>query len=821
MKIPYVVLTLPFVLVLLSSTAYTAVRIGDEECEPLLVSRGDYEGAISKPWLRDQTLSLEDRLYREFLYEAFGFLADHMRWPSQEESRGLYSRAIATLIGGDSPDLVVESPENLLQKRPPTMSDFQVWFPNRYFYVRRKIASFYIRAVRQTDLEKRFRTVATSPSHELLFYAAIKGKTNGGPTLLRDYVQGKLTLEALRDLYEPDRYSLDRHGAFPQPLIFPNGQDELEKAARMDAPFAFAQFIDTRKIVTRERAEKTLSALEHASGFVAVSWTSGKPLQQDFFDLLLKYVEERDYVLLVGPTQQTYEGLPEIFIEHPRVHVLTHTIENNFLKISNEPINPDIENPLTELKKAGRYKPGQIVLVFHPHLMLEHVPTTTNEIGSVALLSSGSLNQSFAPFSAVTQGRRKIANKGFHTVRAWAFEKADHLAGFDSNGIQNSWHYRPLNFYDDREFDGTTGFIDIGKNFRFNYAKGRNLEVVPAPVEVLYKGDPHDPETDPRPAAALVRDLGLNTDTHATFISGDTFDFASISHHLDGRRLDQQMAYQHDSLSLQNAVNGVIQTVSSLLQRYPQARYAQIVGNHDEWLTRLLNQTPDVQNIINGDFIDELNFVVKTLHMNVWEYIFKEREKILNALLTAYPDKRVHIIRRLLPVYDPDRIDILDRVRFYVGPEHRKNSVGDHGDRASYGKRNPSLKDHAKGMPEGGGVTGHTHKPGIYKDNMDPGTMGPLAPTYGKGFQSATGQGVVLIYENGTKQLFLFNQKAGSFIQHDVNQVKNPGRFFGDHRLKIISNDNDLVDKHEGLEVIRRELENLKSLTNPEKVPPL
>lgn len=808
---------------MIASPVFAAINPRDGDCEVGLVSRADYEGEVSRPWRKKTSrLSLEEKLHREFLYESTGFLADHLRWPNAAEAEEIFDNAKASLTVKDDADtnLKLEDYElaQFSTKFEKAMVDFKSWFPNRYFYVRRKIASAYIRGVRQSDLEKRFRTVATTPSDELFFVSAIKSKTNGGPRLMLDYVRSEFSLEHFKDLFRPDRASVPRQGIFPQPLIFAGGPAEVEQAARFDAPFAFLNFVNTDRLVTPERAAKTLSAVENSRGFIAISWTSGKPIAQDFLNSLIQMAEEKDLVILVGPTLQNFDGIPEIFLTHPRIHIVTETIENAALKISNEPINPDTENPLAGIKKPGRYRPGQSVIVFHPHQMMESVATGSNSLAPVMIMSTGSINEVFSPYSSASQGRTKESNKVFHKMKAWIFEKGDSISSFDPDGTQNIWHPRPVSFYDDRSYNGTAGFIDrsIAYQYRYDQNGNKEFERIQLDPEVLYLGDPHDPVTDPAFVRSLVEDLGLPTYTETAFQGGDTFDFGAISHWSMEKMVEMNLKFQKNDVMALQQVNGVIQMINALLQRYPNARYRQIVGNHDEWLTKLLDRTPDMQRVINGDFLDELNFAVKTLKLNIWEYIFKHREQLLNMFLAAHPDRRSEILRRVLPVYAPDRIDVLDRgAQYQIGPEHRKNDLARHGDRSVYGMKVSTLKGHAKAMPEGGGVTGHTHRLGIYGETMDPGAMAPVESEYGKGFDSAAGQALVAIYPNGTKQMWIFNRKAGTFHTRDPKKILPTAKFFGDDVLRSIPNDNQRVNKEEGLEQIWRELEHLRRLTAP------
>ncbi len=771
----------------------------------------------SDPWELSQDMQVvEDSasskdLYVQFLRLSVEHLITTYRWPNPKEAERILWRA-KDLTASEEEDEVEEvTVESLLASRTDLMGDAAQLFPNKFLYLQRKIASQFIRAVRQSDLAKRFRTVPTTPSDEHFFLAAIKGKTNGGPALLMEVVQGRLTHEHFLDLYVPGRESEARTGHFPQPLVFPDGVDGVERLARFDAPFAFHSYVDTRKMVTPERAEKTLAAMERSKGFIAVSWTSGRKIVPLWLKSLQAIAEKNDFVILIGATLNSWEGFPTELLDEPRIHLVTHDIGNDSLKISTEPINPDIEDPIPESRKPGRFEPNQNVLVFHPHLRLETVPTGSNDVAPVLLMSSGSLTEGESVYSSPSQGRRKVRAKAFNKLKAWVFEKSDGQASLDPEGNRNLWHPTPISYADDREFGGTAGTVFRGIGYEFD-AKGE-LHIRRQDPLIWYLGDEHIPNTDPEVVAAMLRDLDLPSDTHVIFQSGDTFDFSSISHWYDDKKLDLNVRFQNGDVFLKKQVNAVIETINALLQRYPNARYRMIVGNHDEWLNRLLNRTPDYQAMINGDFIDELSFVVKNLGWNVWDYIFNRRQAFWESVLVNNPAQKQQILRRLRSVYAPERIDVVQRGEdLMVGPAHRKTDVGRHGDRASFGMKRPSLRAHALGMPEGGGVVGDSHRPGIFSEVYDVGTFSKINPDYGKGFNSPVGQAIAPVYRNGTKELFIYNRQARAFRPRDPTKVPLGSEFFGDDPLKIGVNDNEHVPKHEEFARIKDSIKCMEAL---------
>lgn len=766
---------------------------------------------------------VDAELYWAVLDDSTAFLLKHLRWPVGTEFTSIVSNAKAGIVRKTAKDdreiraieLANVTPEEILASSDAgIMKDFKTQFTERYLQLRRKMAAIFNRTIRQTDLEPRYRTPAKSPSMNLFFYAALKAKTNGGPQLLIDYVHNQFTMEHFKDLFIPNRLDVSRTGRFPQPLMFENGMKELENATRFDTPFAFRSFIDT-DIVNQERANRLQQALEKTKGFVAVSWTAGKPLNQDYLDALLAMLEERDWIMVVGPTQQIYDGLPEVLLNHPRIHILTHTIENRYLKLDNIPLNPNTEDPTSRVKTNV---PGQKVVLFHPNQMMKVKPSTTNEFLPNQVWVTGSLNEPFGPFATPSSGATNQANKAFHKMKFVVFEKGDSISQFDSDGLQNVWHARPVTFANDREQAGIAGFTDFFRSYSINYGVNgeRKLAVKTVDPNLIYLGDWHDRVTDPQFVKSLVDDIGLDTYTRVRFRTGDLWDGGSINHWLDGKWMTLNRKYQNGALSVLEEVNQMINSVNALLQRYPNARFEQIVGNHDEWLPRAMENPTDLHKVINGDFLDELGFAVKTLRMNVWDYIFKERQGIMERLLEKYPEKKREILSRVVPVFDPNRIDVLNRDQVsFVGPPWRRNATHFHGDKGS-GPKASSFKEQSKAMPEGGGVTGHTHSPKIYGELMDVGVMAHVVQDYTVGTFGAQGQGFSVIYDDGTKQLIMYDRLAGTFRQRDPEKVDSAEKFFGDEKLKVIPNDNDLVPKSEMEDKIQAELNRLKELVGCE-----
>jgi len=757
--------------------------------------------------------ALLERVYDRFLNLSSDYLFEHLRWPSRDRAELILDQVKASLAQVPAEQLASLGLDDLEPYFANITDDFRARFPTRFIALRRKIIAAFTRAVRQTDLPREIRLVPHAPADDLIFLAAVKAKNNGGPTLLQDYLQGELTLEHFRDLFLPERMSA-RCAPFSQPLMFPDGFKELERAAQFENPTSFYGYVD-RELVHKSRSERLIAAIEQTRGFVTVSWTAGKPLNQDFLDALLLLCEHKNFVLVVIPTQQNYAQLPEIFLTHPRIHILTHTIENASLRISNDPLNPYVENPIPRLKKSGRYRPGQMVIAGHPHTILEILPTGFNHLAPVMFMTTGTLNVPLGHYSSIGQGVGKVSNKGFWKARAWVFEKDFGRSEFDPDGSKNVWYSRPVSFADDSATEGVAGIHDLFETFRVrkNSENTRTFEIATVDPIAGYLGDYHDPVTDPNVVRALVSDLGIPTGTRMILLSGDILDNGAISHHALNRNMELHARFQEGGASLQQQINGVIQTINAFQQQFPNAIWGHIVGNHDEWLSRVLEKTPDVDNVINGSLIDELKFAVATLKFNLWEYVFRHRSVVLNTILANFPDKK-EILSRVLPVYDPSRIQIQDRgSSLFLGPPGRKNDVGRHGDRVSFGVKAASLRSQASGMPEGGGVTGHTHKPGMYDEVMDVGTASLTDLPYGRGFNSSVGQGLALIYPNGTKQLLLFNRRAGGFRPKRVD----PGdidvvRFFGEDRLVTLPNENERVNLAPYINEAWGELDRLKSL---------
>ena len=125
---------------------------------------------------------------------------------------------------------------------------------------------------------------------------------------------------------------------------------------------------------------------------------------------------------------------------------MTNTIANSRLKISSIGILPKNQNPFASLKKYGQFLPGQTIIVGHPQLAHEIIPTSSNHVQETALWSTGSLSKPLYPFAFPVQARTSNLAKNFHRNAFLVLEKNDGGSGLDERGVPNQWHVRQVEF---------------------------------------------------------------------------------------------------------------------------------------------------------------------------------------------------------------------------------------------------------------------------------------------------------------------------------------------------------------------------------------
>lgn len=333
--------------------------------------------------------------YKDELREdVIRFFSSRFRTPTLNEL------AQVKQIDSDTLLLFIPNPESLVKKALETN-------PTAIEKMKTILVSIYLRALSQKDIEDAHKTVRTTPSIESLFMA-LKA-TNVSPDLHKDISKGVFTLDHLKQLI--NKQFVTANSFFSIPLF--ESPKALENTARSLRPTAFKNFIPA-EVYNAERTTALMKALSEKQGFLVTSVNAGIPLDEAMLATMLKFSKEKNYDIIIIPTAGILDGLDSRLLEHPNIHVLTHTVENKFLKLWNIPVLPKNQNALASLTNSKQHKPMQTVIVGHPAIQHMNVPTATNHIRATSIWSVGSLSQNKYPFRHAVQGRTSALAKNQH-----------------------------------------------------------------------------------------------------------------------------------------------------------------------------------------------------------------------------------------------------------------------------------------------------------------------------------------------------------------------------------------------------------------------
>jgi hypothetical protein len=127
---------------------------------------------------------------------------------------------------------------------------------------------------------------------------------------------------------------------------------------------------------------------------------------------------------------------------------------------------------------------------------------------------------------------------------------------------------------------------------------------------------------------------------------------------------------------------------------------------------------------------------------------------------------------------------------YTVGPKHRQTQVENHGDKGASGARGSPNAHSAGNMSS---ISGDSHVVAILGGWINVGTSTPTRLDYSKGGYSAWSNGSAFIYPDGTKQLLVYQPHIASAYQRSENGLLSATEFFGQDRLEIVENDNDIL----------------------------
>lgn len=637
--------------------------------------------------------------------------------------------------------------------------------------ISKKLIEAFVRAMAQRDVPKVNRRVPTRPGLGEILNALVRSKPNA--VLQLDVLSGKFTTEDLKAVIDD---------------VF-GGMDQLENMAKLEKVAQFSGYRSPR-FVSKDPMVQLVDQIEQKGGFLITSVNAGVPLELNQLRTMLKYAEDRDFPIVVNPTGQIFENIPPELLENPRIFVLSHSISNRYMNISNIPILPKNQNPFSSLGKRKQFLPGQMIFVGSPQILHMVLPTNSNHIRSTELWSTGSLSRNLYPYAMPVQGRTSYLAKNFHKNGFLVVEKSDREAGIDGRGVQNFWHVRPV-YYTNHPDDEVDGFTDLGTRYFVSRGdKEGRVQVSQYDPIILVRGDRHDWITDQRYNLAyknlLERFSGIKK-----VIDHDSLEGMAFNHWLDEKPSALAQRFASGELSILREFSGLVAGDNAMLAIRPDLEISHVDANHPRWLRTLLGSSehPQYQDILNDKILTELKMADRIYGIpDPMEWFLNHRDAWIDSLPARIRREYEETSLRML---DPDRVQVLRPGQALpFGPPHRQNSLENHGDRGANGGR-PSRA--VKSAGSDGGITGHTHSEAIEGDWFDVGaSISPVQDYNVGGYSSATNASAIG-YADGTKQLLTYRSATGTIYQRVGKGFLPPEQFFGESRLSVMDNDNDIL----------------------------
>lgn len=693
------------------------------------------------------------------LKETSVFFAKRLRLPTTTEFQDLLEWRLPSGLTLELIPLLFGSPEDFFRS-------LREQHPEMILKAKSKMVQAFLRAMSQKDRPKNLRTQPARPSKEELFQSLVRNNTN--TDLQADGLRGAFTLANVTDLVEK--------------TLFKGGMAELEDLARLESPGRFANF-RSQEAVSLDRAERMKKALETKAGFLVTSVTSGMPLVEEMLMSMEKYAEDLNYDIIVYPANGQTEGLDQRLWDHPRIHILTHTIQNRFFKLSNIGIMPKNQNPFASLNKHKQFIPGQTVIVGHPQLAHEVLPTSSNHIHQTTLWSTGSLSRNVYPYAYPMQARTSYLAKNAHVNSFLVLEKADADSGLSREGVQNRWHVRPVEFANDAK-DVEPGFTDLGQ--RYIVRGGRVLRQEQNP-EALFMGDIHEICADQSFLLAYANLLKRFLPRSISVFLEDPIDNASSNRHEVEKLSILIRKFISGELNMSKELTGLVQ-FDNALAAIPSVRNRNYKdSNHTYWIKDLLDKRPATHSVINGSIMAELTFARDVLGIREpLEYVLVHRRKFLETL--PLPVRRDFEEREVF-TSDPQNVRVIPYGEpFVIGPEWRPVHAQNHGHQGTNGAKG-SARAHAAGQQRA--VSGDSHRSAILGGWVNVGTSTPKKIGYNDGGYSSWTNSAALVYPDGTIQLLTYDSVVGTLFARRESKTLKAADFFGDFALEIMPNDND------------------------------
>jgi hypothetical protein len=438
---------------------------------------------------------------------------------------------------------------------------------------------------------------------------------------------------------------------------------------------------------------------------------------------------------MIIPMNKDDETIPRELLTDTEIHVVYEDVRlNNAICVSAERINPKQQNPITGA--GAQIRKNNSSMVFgSPKLYSRPIPCHIRRHPDVAIATGSISLPVYLSKGAIGSGNRKknVNATNDHNYAAIIIE-FDGCDGF---------------FWRNVQIEPATGeFIDLG--VRYHSDGGVSLDLPEAQVY----GDLHSYVKD---TEAFDAALQLATDLKVKRgVMHDICDNFVMSHHKANRHAQKTAMIMTGDNNYGKEINVLVQDIDRL-NRVHSAGLDIVPSNHDDMDQRSLEDQSflkDANNSVFGTmlFPYQVAFNMVCMGKKPMEHMPKYMHLAPEVLKTRFPgiDKGITPLQAMVEMIAPEHPE---KVRWWGRNDTwsiGRNEMNNHGDRGSNGAK---FSVASARNAVGANISGHSHSPGITGDVFTTGHLTQKEQEYNMGGWSSWQHAVVLVNNNGGKQL--------------------------------------------------------------------
>lgn len=427
--------------------------------------------------------------------------------------------------------------------------------------------------------------------------------------------------------------------------------------------------------------------------YFVTSAIAGFGINQKFLKSIKTFCSARKAKLIILPMRGVASKLEEFSKDTLKTiedHIYTEYTFNSNLECFDIGLNPTAINPLTGLNRLAQKKAS--LLIASPKQNLESIPTSNSKTPHL-LQSTGT-----------------ISEPSYSNNRIGILAKEDHIVGGIVVEVENDeiFHIRQVQAAKDGSF------YDLDKKYKVN-----GFEKAEAAAMVW--GDLHAGSENEEAVESWAEVMSLMKPKHV-FLH-DIFSSSSVNHH-ESHNLTAQANRKFPYTSLKEELDYLISFMIDWTKMFPKVNYVAVASNHDEHVSRYLNE---------GRYIYDPKNLRTSLELGM--YLCDGKNPIEAYIENKRKEQGFKLNLKWLKRDEDFKVEGVQ--------------CAAHGDLGANGTKGTLLSTEKSYFNS---VTGHLHSPRIYRQAYQVGTSTELRLNYTKGPSSWLNTSC-LIYPGGFKTL--------------------------------------------------------------------